>query len=230
MAVELARPYAVVVSGGDLDWGEEEERIMASASLTVAADRGAEVLCRHGLSPSVLVGDFDSCGAGVVEHLRAKGIGVIALERDKDKTDTEEALDLVLSAGFQRVVVLGAMGGQRLEHSIANLLLIEAFAAKGLDVVVIDGRTSIFGLAGPGQGTTARGPGSRKVRGGKGDFVSLFPVTKEARGVTTAGLKYPLSRATLRRGSPLGVSNEITGEEASISLEEGFLLVVVTRL
>lgn len=230
LAIDLAHPYAAVVSGGDVDWGEEAEQLVRSSSLTVAADRGAEVLYRHGLVPSILVGDFDSCDRAVVEALRARGAGVIALERDKDKTDTEEALDLVSSAGFQQAVVLGAVGGERLEHSVANLSLIEAFAARGLDVVVAHGRGVIFGLAGSRQGRMAGPASSRTIRGGKGDFVSLFPVTREARGVTTGGLRFPLSGATLRRGSTLGTSNEMTGEEASLSLEEGFLLVVVTRL
>jgi len=198
--------------------------LILGAASVVAADCGAQFLHQNGIIPWVLVGDFDSCDPAVVEFLDRSGSRVVTLPRDKDKTDTEVALDLACQEGFRQAVVVGALGGERIEHSLANLFLIEPYVEKGLDVVVFHRDTVIFGLWGRGDGVSIE----RRFRGKKGDWVSVFPTTREAYGVTTQGLRFPLFDATLKRGTTLGVSNEMTGDQASVSVKDGFLLVVVT--
>lgn len=222
MRVDLAAEYVAVVSGGETT--VQSLPLIMGASSIVAADSGAEFLLRHGIIPWVLVGDFDSCDPGVVSCIREEGSKVITLPRDKDKTDTEVALDLACEEGFKEAALLGALGGDRTEHSMANLFLLETYAEKGLDVVIFHRDTVIFGLLGPENGSKSE----RCFRGNKGDWVSVFPVTGEVLGVTTAGLRFPLSGATLKRGTTLGTSNEMAGEEACVCVERGFLLVVVT--
>ncbi len=214
--------FAVVVAGGDLDGSATA--LVKRASLIVAADRGALFLIRHNILPHVVVGDFDSCGLSEVEILRAKGSRIIGLQKDKDETDTEVALDTVANERFDRAVLLGALGGSRVEHSLANVFLLERYAKKGMDVSIWSGATRILWMA----GYEYPYGGSRVICGSRGDFVSLIPVSEEVRGVTTAGLRFPLSNAVLRRGSTRGISNELLGSEAFVSVEEGFLLVVAT--
>ena len=48
----------------------------------------------------------------------------------------------------------------------------------------------------------------------------------QALGVTLRGLHYPLENYTLTSGFPLGVSNQFTGQAASVSVREGTLLVM----
>jgi len=219
----FAPGYVAVVAGGDVS--DDLLPLVKGASSVMAVDSGAHFLKRHDMLPSVLLGDFDSCDLDVVEHFRRNGVKVLALERDKDRTDTQAALDLACEEGFKQAVVLGALGGRRPEHSIANLFLLEAYAGQGLDVVLASKDTVVSGVGGRGKLSHR----SRIFRGEKGDWVSLFSVTTEAAGVTTSGLRFPLKDAVLRRGATLGTSNEMTGDEASVSIEEGFLLVVETR-
>jgi thiamine pyrophosphokinase len=47
-----------------------------------------------------------------------------------------------------------------------------------------------------------------------------------AAGVTTTGLAYPLDDGTLHPARTRGVSNELTGTEATVRLAAGLLLVV----
>jgi len=220
--LDIAPGYVAVVAGGDLS-GDLLPLVRGASSVT-AVDSGAHFLKRHGVLPSLLIGDFDSCDPDVVEHFRRNGVKVLALPRDKDKTDTELALDLACEEGFEEAVVLGALGGQRPEHSIANVFLLETCARRGLDVVLASGDTVVFALG----GREFPSRHSRSFSGRKGDWVSLFPVTEEAGEVVTSGLRFPLAGAVLKRGTTLGTSNEMTGEEAAVSLETGFLLVVVT--
>ncbi len=220
--VDLAPGYVVIVSGGSSD--DSELPVVLGASMVIAADSGAHFLYRNGIVPAVLLGDFDSCDAGVVAHMRDKAARIVTLRRDKDKTDTEVALDLACEQGFKEAALLGGMGGGRPEHSIANLFLLETYAKRGLDVVMFYRDTFLFGLGDP-----ARAPRQERRFGGQpGDWLSLFPVTKTVDGVTTSGLRFPLSNATLKRGATLGTSNEMTGDEAGVKVEKGFLLVAGT--
>ena len=56
--------------------------------------------------------------------------------------------------------------------------------------------------------------------------VSVFCPDGQALGVTLRGLHYPLEDYTLTSGFPLGVSNQFTGQAASVSVREGTLLVM----
>ena len=50
-----------------------------------------------------------------------------------------------------------------------------------------------------------------------------------AEDVSTSGLQYALSHATLEPGSTLGLSNVVEAKEARVSLGSGTLLVMVQR-
>ena len=51
-----------------------------------------------------------------------------------------------------------------------------------------------------------------------------------ARGVDLEGAKYPLRDAEVRPSWPIGVSNEWASEAARITVREGILAVVLSRM
>lgn len=218
----IPKEYAAVVGGGEVSGLIAP--LVRGASLAVAADSGLEFMASHGLTPDIVVGDFDSCDRSVAREIKSGRCRVFTLPREKDITDTEAALDIVLKEGYRTVLVSGALGGNRIEHGIANFFLIETYARKGMDVILVSPRTSVTHVSGPGYA----GISKRVFRGRPGDWVSLFPVTESAEGVVTGNLKFPLSSAVLKRGTTLGVSNEMLGEEAYVSAESGFLAVALT--
>ena len=57
-------------------------------------------------------------------------------------------------------------------------------------------------------------------------YVSVIAHSERAEGVWLKGLKYELQDAVLTNSYPLGVSNELIGKEASISVKNGTLLIV----
>jgi thiamine pyrophosphokinase len=65
-----------------------------------------------------------------------------------------------------------------------------------------------------------------RVEGHPGELVSLIPWGGKVTGVTTAGLRWPLKDDTLYPYKTRGISNELLGQTASVSLESGLLLVV----
>lgn len=207
----------IVVASGELD--ERDARWLASVDLLIAADGGAASLDRIGRRPDRLIGDLDSVSADLVERLEAAGTRVERHPTDKDASDTELALGAAIAAGGTEIVLLGALGGARLDHEVANLLLIADPELGGVDIRLIQGGTTVRVL---------RGGGRLTLPGADGELVSLLPVGGDATGVTTTGLRWSLADAVLRMGRSRGLSNELVEASASVSLGRGTLLVVQT--
>jgi thiamine pyrophosphokinase len=214
---------ALIVADGDVPSRADVDRLLggALADLLVAADGGASKAAALGLEPDLVVGDADSLAPDAIAELRASGVEVIVHPTEKDESDTELALREALARGATSVIVVGAFGGNRLEHTVANLLLLALPEADGRDVRLADGASEVRLLEG-GRLLT--------LIGRSGDFVSLFPLAPVVDGVTTHGLEYPLVDEQLTQGPARGLSNVMNEERATISVKAGRLLVIHTRL
>lgn len=208
----------VIFAGGTYRPGTASQKALASADMVIAADSGAATALRLGHIPAYVVGDFDSLDAQLVEQLRARGSHIISAPVEKNETDTELAVQLAIDQGATSITLLGALGGDRFDHTIANVLLLAGFDA--VPIQIIDGPSTCWLL---------RGPGLTSIEGQPGDLLSLLPLTSDAIDIRTHGLYYPLNGETLRFGKPRGVSNKLTAKEAEVSLESGMLLVVYTE-
>ena len=206
---------AVVVANGELDVADE--RRLSGADVVIAADGGAATLGRLGVAPRAVVGDLDSLPADVVDRLAAAGVGLERHPAEKDASDAELAVAHAAAAGAAEVTLLAALGGDRLDHEIANLLLVADPRWRGHGLRLERGSTSVRAVHG----------GERlELDAAQGDLVSLLPVGGDATGVVTDGLRYPLAGGRLAFGSTRGLSNEVVAVPASVSLEHGSLLVV----
>ena len=220
----------VLLGGGVADYGAVQA-VARSCSLIVAADGGARHLDPLGLVPDRLVGDFDSIGDELLERLHSSGIPTERHPADKDMTDSEIAFRNVEAQGADEVLVVGALGS-RPDHGLANQLLSARCAARGVRYWLFDGRTLMTPLCG---GTVCSSLSGRQVEEFLGAesaklAISLIPLSPEAKGVHTRGLRFPLDGATLATGSTLGVSNQLDGSlsDLFVGCTEGSLLFVAT--
>ena len=188
--------------------------------LVVAADGGARHAATLRLPIDRWVGDGDSIDPELLVRLEAEGVDVQRVPAEKDETDAELALRLAVDAGVDRVVVLGGLGGPRLDHALANLGLLEHPLLRPIAAELFDQHAARVSLL--------TGPGARDLAGREGDGVTLIPIGDTARGVTTANLRYPLVREDLELGRTRGASNVRTAAVARVSLESGRLLVIET--
>jgi thiamine pyrophosphokinase len=198
----------------------------ADLDLIVAADGGWEKAVALGLRPALLVGDFDSLPEDRFAALVAEGVPVQRSPVDKDESDTELALMAALLRGATHATVLGALGGMRFDHTLANVGLLGLPEALAAQVELLDATTRVRLLEAPApDGSAARMP----LPGRVGDLVSLLPVGVPAEGVVTTGLLYPLRDETLPPGPARGLSNVRTEPDAGVSVRRGQLLIVETR-
>jgi thiamine pyrophosphokinase len=191
--------------------------------LVVAADGGAIAAERLGFTIDLVVGDGDSLGHADVTRLRRAGVDVRLVPADKDETDTELALLEAVRRGAMRITIVGALGGPRVDHELANVALLAHPSLAGVDVAIVDPRGRIALIDAPARGG---GPLTRSLPGPVGAVVSLLPLDGDAGGVTTAGFRYPLRDEPLPLGPARGLSNVRDAAEAAVTLRRGRLLVV----
>ncbi|MCZ7527205.1 MAG: thiamine diphosphokinase [Acidimicrobiia bacterium] len=180
----------------------------------IAADSGLEQAGALGLVADVVVGDLDSVDPAVLDAARDGGVDVEVHPVDKDRTDLELALRAARDRGATEIVVVGGDGGRH-DHLLANLLLLAHADLADVRIVAHLGRALV---------SVVRGP--TELFGERGDLVSLLAVAGPARGVYTAGLRFPLRGEDLEAGSTRGVSNELADPVACVAVDRGVLLAV----
>ncbi len=198
------------------DWARD-------SALVIAADGGARLAAPLGLRIDRWVGDGDSLSLPEIENLRAAGVPVELVPADKDESDAELALVAAVRAGATDLTVLGALGGPRLDHTLANVALLAHPALAGRAARLLDATTRVSLVTGSGEGGRSEAVG---FDGRTGDVVSLLPLSPRVEGIVTTGLRYPLRDEALALGPARGLSNVRTGARATISVREGRLLVI----
>jgi thiamine pyrophosphokinase len=204
---------ALVFAGGDPPPATVAARLPRDA-LVIGADSGVEHALALGCRVDLVVGDFDSVKPDVLTQVEEAGARVERHPTAKDATDLELALRAALGHGVARVTVVGGHGG-RIDHFAANLLLLGAPELADVDVDAWLGRAHV---------TVVRR--SARIDGLPGELVTLLALGGPAEGVTTIGLRFPLHDARLLPGSTLGVSNELEGTTASVSIRAGVVLAI----
>jgi thiamine pyrophosphokinase len=205
---------ALVFPGGEPVDGDVAARLPDGPVTVIAADSGVEHALALERGVDLVVGDLDSADPAAVDAAVAGGTVVRRYPPDKNQTDLELALNAARGAGAARVIVVGGSGG-RLDHFLANALLLASPSFADLDVEALVGGAHI---------TVIRR--DARLSGAPGDLVSLLAVGGPARAVRTGGLRFPLDGEDLLPGSTRGVSNELIEPVAAVSLEHGVLLAV----
>lgn len=194
----------------------ELKRLLRADDFIIACDAGYHNCERLGCKPNVIVGDFDSAPCPVQEN-----DDIVVLPHVKDDTDTEYAAKLASQKGFTEVLLLGALGGKRLEHTLSNLCTGLGLEQRGVRAALQDERSRITFVM-PGE--------SRRYQKEDFFYFSAFPMEGTAEGVCESGSFYELDDAVLTAGYPLGVSNEYAaGSDCiTVSTRKGALVIVET--
>lgn len=177
----------------------------------ICADGGLLIARELGLSPTHLIGDYDSMDM-------PDATDIIKLPMEKDMTDTEAAVDMAVALGYEYITVLGGLGG-RFDHTMGNLGVLAKYCCKLDHFGFVDGQNYVRMV----------GPGRYELPKTAYSYLGVISYGDFAEGVTLRGVKYPLEDYFLTHDTSLGVSNEITADVAEISFTSGKLLVILSK-
>ena len=175
----------------------------------IAADGGWRWCRSAGLTPDLLLGDFDSLGeVPAFDH-------ILRVPVEKDDTDMLLAIKEGLARGETEFHLYGGMGGRRTDHTIANLQCLLYLAEHGAQ----------GWLYGDGEQFTAICGGEITLPAREKGIVSVFCMGADAQGVTIEGGQYTVHDAVLTASFPLGVSNHFVGNPVRVAVTRGSLLI-----
>ena len=202
---------AVIIGNGEMKDYEYIRGKFRADDYIICADGGYRHCKNLGIKPAVLIGDMDSIGDNEYDGV------VIYLPIRKDFTDSEVCIKYILLKDFDEILLLGFIGSRQ-DHTITNIMLLKQIADAGKKAYILDEHNEIHYIL-----------KDCTVYGKKGDVVSIIPFGGDLCGVTTQGLDYPLENEDLIFGQSRGVSNIMTSNKATVTVESGFGLIIKAR-
>lgn len=208
---------AWVFAGGDFSTKHVPKNSISPEDLLVCVDAGTEHCLQLGLQPDLLVGDLDSIPSELLHDDRLRSVEKCVYPSKKASSDLQLALEILSSYSLSEVVLLGISGG-RTDHMLFNwhLVLLRSWP---FNIQLIDETMHTYVL---------EGEQSMEIESTVGKTLSLLAM-RPCDGVTTEGLQYPLSKATIQPGDTLGLSNVVESDRLRVEITSGTLLMMVER-
>ncbi|WP_187820390.1 thiamine diphosphokinase [Pasteuria penetrans] len=220
--MEGGRRRAIVIAGGECSLRELNEYCTPSA-IVLAVDGGLYHLLAANLFPDALIGDLDTLDPALKRSIQDTNIPIHILPHDKDISDTHAACRLAITIyQANEIILLGAWGGPRADHAMANVMLLEWLERRNIRAVLLH-PTNRFRLL--------RGPGSLWMgKNGGYTHISLLPLTDTVQGIVLEGFQYPLDGAALPRAPVYGLSNRLIAPFLGrLSIQFGACLVIESQ-
>lgn len=209
---------AFIFTGGKDFCPEKMTDLPEKDDVVIAADSGCSLIAKFSkahfdISPDIILGDMDSYKGESTEKLFPDAV-FAQFPPEKDDTDTALAVSVALEMGCGEIIIAGGLGG-RLDHTLANVYILEYIKENGADAVITDGKNRAYLAKNKNIISTAR------------KYVSLIPLDDVVYGIyMDEGFKYPFSAEKLCRKRFVTVSNELVKESATLTLEKGLALIV----
>ena len=199
---------ALIIANGEPPRKQLLQTLARESEYVVCADGGANTALKFGILPHAIVGDMDSIHAETLAKFHAVQKHI---DTNQDSTDLEKVVQWTIREGYDHITVVAGLG-KRLDHTVGNLGVMAKFYPDAVIRFVDDlGELSYIGR-------------STEFEAKIGSTVSLIPLNR-CEGVTTAGLKYPLTNEALELGFRHGTSNEVISNPVLIAVKSGHLIL-----
>lgn len=198
----------LIICAGNNKNSSKLKEYAKNSDYIICADGGYIYAKENGIIPNIIVGDFDSC------CVPKDFASIIKLPQEKDETDSLYALKFAISKGAKEVVLYGAIG-DRIDHSYANICLLNYTLERNIKTLLTDGKTEIYLI-----------DSSISLEKEKGTNISIYSYTDISYNVNTENLKYILKNYSLSKNDIIGTSNEFLDKKANISVEIGKLIII----
>lgn len=202
-----------IFTGGEIDDLSFIDVQRVKKSFVICADSGYSYAKELGIKPDVVIGDYDSLG-----FIPDSNSEIFTFPKEKDDTDLMLAIKEALNRGYKYIDIYGALGG-RFDHTFGNIQSLAYISNKGGVGRIITDR-EVISILNPCEFT---------VEYREGFSLSLFAYSDVVENYCVNGTKYE-TKTNILNTFPLGISNEILGEKATISFTKGRLLMIMSKL
>lgn len=200
----------IIISGGEYSPVTDIKK----SDFVIACDKGFEYALQDGITPDLLIGDFDSYTGDLNTD-----IPIRRYKCEKDDTDTGIAVQYAVENKYDEIILYSALGG-RLDHLLGNIQLGTYAAKHGVSFKILSTDNELYFLSNSKLSLNRR----------NGYSISILSLTDICNGLNISGAKYPLKDATFNNASALGISNEWAEDVIDVSVDNGVLLVVLSEL
>jgi thiamine pyrophosphokinase len=204
-------PQTALVANGEILSYEKTQRLLAEYKKVIAVDGGLEHCHKMNITPDLIIGDFDSVPEPTLRNYTQ--VPVLKYPKDKDESDLELAIKELLLQGIESIALFGVTG-KRVDHLLYTLYLLARYPQN---LVIVSAEEKVFCLS-----------RESDVAAAPGQTLSLIPLNK-VLGVTTEGLQWELSNATLDK-TFMSLSNVSLGNSFKVRLQAGDLLCCLQNL
>lgn len=200
---------AALVAGGDK---EEYKNFKTKYDFILATDKAALYLLSQKIVPDLVLGDMDSVSEREIDKILKLNIPLRKFNSDKNNSDCELGIIELIKRGYVEIDLIGGTGG-RLDHEIANILLLEKYS-KEVTITLISNKNKIqvFQI------------GKYQIHT-KLHYISFFSLT-DFSIISLKNFKYDLDKRKIYRGETLCLSNELPGNIGDVEVLEGKILFI----
>jgi thiamine pyrophosphokinase len=201
----------VIFLNGVIENDEFIKGLMSKEDFILAVDGGFNHIKRLGLTPNLILGDFDSSEYKMALESTGK---IQKYDSDKNTTDGEIAIDYVVENNFDKVIIVGALGN-RIDHMLSNISMLEKLSDAGISGKIMSYKNEVSFLT-----------DELVLYRGKYKYFSVLSITDMVSGLSIKNSRYDLDDSDLHRSESLCISNEFLGETVNISLKKGKAIVI----
>lgn len=207
----------VIFSNGQIEDYNFVKNNILGEDIIICCDGGIRHTKKLKILPDYILGDLDSAPKELVEYYKSLNVIFKIVSSKKDETDTEMGINFAIELGAKYIDLYGCIG-TRFDHTLGNANNIMIALKKGVKAKIINEYNSIQLI-----------DKSIILTGKKGQIVSLIPLTTEVTGIVTENLEYPLNNEVLSIGASRGISNVMSQDKASITIQSGYLFVIQSK-
>lgn len=183
----------------------------------LAADGAADYCLKLNILPNLVIGDLDSISKNSLTTLEEMKVPLNRFPVKKDKTDSQLSLEYLIDMGATEITIIGATGN-RMDHTLANILLLKRIKDSGVKGKIVDENNTIYLVY-----------DKLTLDKSNGYFVSIIPIVQEGIRISLRGFEYELDNEKIDFGSTRGISNVIKNSKGYIKVHDGVCLVFVSK-
>lgn len=179
----------------------------------IGVDYGAFFCLKNKIDLVAAIGDFDSVDSNQLKLLQSSVKNLIKVNENKDKSDTEIAIEKAIELGYKKIVIIGVIGS-RADHFYAVLEVLKRF--KHLDIS-IEHKTNTIRVLNQGHHQI---PTNKK-------YFSVFAI--ETSKITIENAAYILHQHSLSPMNTLGLSNRAINGIIDVTVFSGTVLLFASK-